>query len=78
MRPLRILMRLKMKLKLLTLISAALLLAGCHTTAKFSCAGWTKPPKANDAARLVETEPAITKWIISTDRFGQKQGCWHR
>jgi len=65
-----------MKLKLLTLISAALLLAGCQTNAKFSCAGWTKPPKANNAARLVENEPAITKWMISTDRFGARQKCW--
>ena len=49
-----------MKLKQLILISGALLLVGCQTNARFSCAGWTKPPKAHDAVKLVQTEPELT------------------
>ena len=67
-----------MKLKHLILISGVLLLVGCQTNVRFSCAGWTKPPNARDAVKLVQTEPELTHWIIATDRFGQKQKCWKK
>lgn len=67
-----------MKLKHLILISGALLLVGCQTNVRFSCAGWTKPPNARDAVKLVQTEPELTHSIIATDRFGQKQKCWKK
>lgn len=56
-------------------IASASTLAGCQTTAG-SCAGWKKPPKANDPAGLVEREEPIARYLVATDRFGRDQGCW--
>jgi hypothetical protein len=50
-------------------------LAACQTTA-LNCAGWTPPPKANNPVRLVQEEQGLSRWIIATDQFGKKQGCW--
>jgi len=50
----------------------------CSTNAPTSCAGWTRPPAINEPVRLVQVEPALSRWLVATDKFGQKQGCWAR
>jgi|GEM_PF-3204128 len=40
------------------------------------CAGWSKPPQINQPVRLVQVEPDLSRWIVSTDKFGIKQRCW--
>jgi len=39
--------------------------------------GLEKPPRVNDPATLVQTEEALSAWVIGTDRFGRRQGCWN-
>jgi hypothetical protein len=56
-------------------IARASILEGCQTTAG-GCAGWTKPPPANDPPALTEREERLARWVISTDRFGRSRGCW--
>lgn len=53
----------------------AFALVGCQTSAT-NCAGWRKPPKINDPARLVRVEKPLSVWVVSTDSFGREQGCW--
>ena len=49
-------------------IASALILAGCQTSAT-GCAGWRKPPRANDPAALVQYKEAIARYLVTTDRF---------
>ena len=43
-------------------------LGGCQTNAT-GCAGWRKPPRANDPAALVQYKEAIARYLVTTDRF---------
>jgi hypothetical protein len=60
---------------ILIALSCALSLAGCATSAR-NCAGWTPPPKANNPARLAAEEEPLSRWVVSTGRYGVAQGCW--
>ncbi|TAZ20786.1 hypothetical protein ELH77_19480 [Rhizobium ruizarguesonis] len=64
-----------MKSASLAIIVCAFALAGCQTTA-LNCAGWSPPPKVNNPVRLVQEEPALSRWTVATDTFGRKQRCW--
>jgi len=65
-------------MKTLLSLGFVLFLSACQTNAPLICAGWTRPPAINEPARLVQVEPDLSRWVVATDTFGQKQGCWAR
>lgn len=60
----------------MALVVGALSLAGCSTTVRGNCAGWTKGPLPNDAVSLVKKEQEVSRWLVSHNRFGKASKCW--
>ncbi len=60
---------------ILLILSCVSLLAGCAATAS-PCDVLSRPPRPNDARRMVLEERPVSEYLVETGKTGRKLGCW--